>query len=204
MSLFTRTCAGVFPATRTERPNIAESICAAVSEKIAGSTEKVLQPAWWNTCVGMIPMQSLANRTTARSSIYRMNISGGLANLCISSAFRKTSTGNLTAGVEGLLAELPHLQSLNSLCISFAKNGELQISLAILAVEETDSSAETWPVSVDRARRLWRIVMRKWRRRLTRRLDHSGRWKTSHTMFLSALAAESQRRDERKCRAGPG
>ena len=151
MSLFTRTCAGVFAATRTERPNIAESICAAVSEKTAGSTEKVLQPAWWNTCVGMIPMQSLANRTTATSSIYRTNISGGLANLCISSAFGKTSTGNLTAGVEGLLAELPHLQSLNSLCISFAKNGELQISLAILAVEETDSSAETWPVSVDRS-----------------------------------------------------
>lgn len=154
MSQFVRTMAGVFAATGSNQqgPSIAERMSAAVVAKIAGEPERILRPAWWAESVSMIPEQSPANTSSAKSSIYEKTAPHGFADLCISPAFRATSTADLTAGIERLLAKLPTLQSLNCLSIAFSKRGDLQISLAIISSDQTSASqisAGTRALSVD-------------------------------------------------------
>ena len=101
--------AGIFAATGTKNKDktIAEQICAEISQKIASDKEKVLQPDWWNKVVGMIPDQVNSSIGAIKTTISEKS---ELADLCISPEFRKSSTADLTIGIESLIAKMPELQ----------------------------------------------------------------------------------------------
>jgi len=138
--------AGIFAATGRGANiiTIAGRICAAVAGKIEGEGDKILDPAWWTTTVGMIPGQTPAG-VSART------ISGQeaaqLANLC-TRADDPATLARLQTAIAGLITALPPLSSLNCLTISQSKTNLLRISLAIVAVDRKGASVTT---KVDRS-----------------------------------------------------
>lgn len=146
VSIRTSVSAGFFAASGTQKQGVtmAERICAALSSVIAEDKAKVFQPESWSQSVGNIPYQINSLEAEINKTISENTAPSELAKLCISPKFLKTSTADLTSGLETLIENLPKLQSLESLnlnciSISLSKSGDLQISLAILAIDGTDS-----------------------------------------------------------------